>query len=814
MHGLIILLVLSLPLPVWAATYWVSQSASGQHCVNSSSNPGAGSSSQTIGQGLGCLGSGDTLLINSGTYNERIISGIPSGSGEGSRTIIRPAPGATVTMRPNFGDGVVFIGNGLSYITIQGPNFIFDGGSLPDSAGVMELGYGGGQSHHINLIDIELKNALLASNLNIKAANCDISTFHQLIRVNSHHAGTQPGLTGAGAHGMYLSSSDNLIQGGEFHDQPHGWGTQSYCDPGGTIQGSPDRNVFIGVKFYNNSANGVGLLNGTDCEVVNSLFYNNGGDGLRVNTNSSKVYNNTSYDNDGTGISCLGGSSADIHNNLSVSNGGNFQDCNNFSADDISSNNPNLFFVSAAGGDFRINTAGSPAVNAGVACTGCPTTDIEGHTRSAKPTIGAYEFAGGVPPIDPQGLVAWYKFDEGVGTQVNDSTTFGHTGLMNTAGWIAPGIIGPFAGLFNGSRYVQVTNTAGLKPSQHFGLAAWIRMTATDTNACDIATMGDSYALRIVPNGNLETMYYDGSDWPTLTTTTLNTPTNPMNPLSGTNHLVVATKDASGLRLWLNGAQVGFFATTGSIDYSLGANFQMGRHGNGHTLYDCTGVIDQVRVYDTFLTQTDVDNILDEQPTGVGFTMPNSVWTAANAPEGQLVSAVNGDVSQNITAPIGFRGEIRRIGSQVVEFFPPTCRSFHAGVWGGWTPITDSLGSVGVRLHADTVKVMGDQTLQQLLPTGGLTHVNGIFVESPMVTTFKITLGDQQRTEVETRLAFGAPLVAGDLVQCLYSRENGAPFDAYGPGSPPDSFSTLSLQGLQPPSSVHMGVRTGGVRIQ
>jgi hypothetical protein len=95
-------------------------------------------------------------------------------------------------------------------------------------------------------------------------------------------------------------------------------------------------------------------------------------------------------------------------------------------------------------------------------------------------------------------------------------------------------------------------------------------------------------------DGNLSGFYDNGRTWIEVTTTGLNV-------ADGRAHHVSLTKDAVGLRLRLDNAEVAFLPTTEPIRYRFGPDLYVGVHGNRSDRH-FTGRIDQVSVFDTPIT--------------------------------------------------------------------------------------------------------------------------------------------------------------------------------------------------------------------
>jgi hypothetical protein len=159
---------------------------------------------------------------------------------------------------------------------------------------------------------------------------------------------------------------------------------------------------------------------------------------------------------------------------------------------------------------------------------------------------------------------------------------------------------------------------------------------------------------------------------------------------------------------------------------------------------------------------------------------------------------------------LGLRCNVKRNGSTITEFFPPACRKLPAGPW---TQLSNSFGTLGVRILHDTAIGMGNPTTVPFgandpIPAGGFTAVQGKFYADTLDPLQTIAVPNGHYTVVETRLEFGAPAVAGDQFQCKYLRQGGADFDSYG-----TSVQTITLTAPPAQSSISgVGMRGAGAR--
>ena len=158
---------------------------------------------------------GDKLAIREGTYNEVInTQAIPTGTSSSPVTITAYS-GETVTLKPSSGYAAIqIVGNSRKYITFN--RLIIDAANTTDYAvnldGVMESGAG-----HIRFTNCEIRNAPRSGVLIGRRSN-----FNEFINCNIHDNG-RDGVS----YGLYIQSSNNLIEGGKIHHNS-GYGVHIY----------------------------------------------------------------------------------------------------------------------------------------------------------------------------------------------------------------------------------------------------------------------------------------------------------------------------------------------------------------------------------------------------------------------------------------------------------------------------------------------------------------------------------------------------------------------------------------------------------
>ncbi len=232
-------------------------------------------------------------------------------------------------------------------------------------------------------------------------------------------------------------------------------------------------------------------------------------------------------------------------------------------------------------------------INAMVA-TGSYTYDVTSNSITANSTESG----------TPIGLVSYWPFNEGTGTLADDS--YGtNAGTVNGANWIQ-GISGT-ALEFNGtSDYIGLPNNTSLRPA-NISLAAWIYPGTLGGQLPIIAletTTGLDEGAKLALNDGLIQLYIGtGIDEVQYLTGTV-TQTNEWYHVAGTYN---GTRTA----LSINGQEVDSELLTGDITYTITRDMRVGSWDVGTPKY-FDGKIDEVRVYDTALTEQEIADLYEE----------------------------------------------------------------------------------------------------------------------------------------------------------------------------------------------------------
>ena len=248
-------------------------------------------------------------------------------------------------------------------------------------------------------------------------------------------------------------------------------------------------------------------------------------------------------------------------------------------------------------------------------------------------------------------LVAQWKLDESSGTSAADATGNSHTGTVTgTTGWTSGIINNGFS--FNGTTKIQASGLMGSPTS--FTLAAWVNLTSAGGNGAEVISLGDCAVIRLDVSSSTRAYFYDGSSWQRVSYS---------KTYAGTGwHHFAATFDGSTktYTLYVDGVQVATATFANTVSFAgLGSNTVLGRHGNGGSGYDLTGVEDDVRVYNYALSATEVGDLygmlgrwkLDETS---GTTATDSSPMANNG-------TYAGGVTLNASGPFPGTGARRRL---------------------------------------------------------------------------------------------------------------------------------------------------------
>jgi hypothetical protein len=209
-----------------------------------------------------------------------------------------------------------------------------------------------------------------------------------------------------------------------------------------------------------------------------------------------------------------------------------------------------------------------------------------------------------------KGLAGYWKFDEGSGTNANDSSVNGNTGtLVSTPTWTTGQINGGLT--FNGANYVSTTQTPLTSTVPNgFSVFVWLQSPNADAWAYD---MGGSSALNLMTSAT--------GTYCRIRDTSLGFFSTPRSTINGDgnwhNFGCIFNRAANVLTLYVDGVSSGTVSTSGFTAFDNGgAPFYLG--GRSYASGGINGSLDEVRIYDRALSADEANQIYSlTTPTGV-----------------------------------------------------------------------------------------------------------------------------------------------------------------------------------------------------
>jgi hypothetical protein len=267
--------------------------------------------------------------------------------------------------------------------------------------------------------------------------------------------------------------------------------------------------------------------------------------------------------------------------------------------------------------------------------------------------------------FDPNSnLVSLWKFDEGSGTDANDSAGTNHGTLNGAPNWVA-GKIGPYALDFNGvSDYVEVPDGPFLDGMDALTIMAWIKTGSSNYMGVinkyvhnSGNNLHDSYCLKISDGGAVYFQYAPGDAYVIKVS-------NATVADDLWHHIVGVYTGAEG-SIYIDGNEVSL--SRDDFDPGGGLNntsevLRIGCSNNNGSLNEFfAGTIDDVRIYDKALSNEGIKELYEggltyeatnpnpaDEATGVSITADLS-WTAGSG-------ATSHDVYFGTSSPGVFQG--------------------------------------------------------------------------------------------------------------------------------------------------------------
>src|SRR6266511_1496066 len=359
-----------------------------------------------------------------------------------------------------------------------------------------------------------------------------------------------------------------------------------------------------------------------------------------------------------------------------------------------------------------------------------------GYNASSEATAS---FSQATTGTISSGLVAYWKFDEGTGTTAADSSGNGNTGtLANGPSWTS-GIAGN-ALYFDGTDdNVTVADSNSLDLTNSFTFSAWVNPASAFTDFRSILAKNYKYYLYASSTGFCGDGSALGGFYEVMDTVACQPSSLPVNTWT---HLTL-TYNGSVLTLYRNGGAVATANVSGTLSSSTGT-LQIGASEYGEYFQ---GLIDEVRVYNRALTNTEIQTIYQQAAVSLPFD-----YSLSNSGDQSVVagSSVKNTIPATLVSgssqAVSF--SVSGLPSGATGFFSstsctPTCSTVFSINTSGSTPIggfpitVTSTGGGMTRKTACTLSV----TLALTVATPTITPNGGNFSGSVSVAMQSATSG-------------------------------------------------------------------------
>jgi CSLREA domain-containing protein len=329
------------------------------------------------------------------------------------------------------------------------------------------------------------------------------------------------------------------------------------------------------------------------------------------------------------------------------------------------------------------------------------------------------------------GLLGYWKLDEGSGTIASDSSGYGHDGtLHNSPIWSTdtPSMMDfsdPYVLGFNRTdsvEYVTMSGTTQIDQAQELTLSTWVNLGSTPAGS------GYTY-MRFITLGNEKAVLryadLDGSGklqfYMKIDESILSVAVDPVWQTDTWYH-VAGTYDGSNMRLYLNGVEQGSYSTSGTV--ANGDGIILSGSGADENL---DGLMDDVRVYNRALSATQIGDMADGKHP-----------TTSQATTSQTSTLdINGDLTLNsgtlVYESINLAGDFTRNGG-VFEIGGGTVTFDGSGTQ---TLDTDNIAFHDLTVISGAALNLGDKTLPTV---EGVLANNGSLLQTKDVNQNVTTL--------------------------------------------------------------------------
>jgi hypothetical protein len=254
---------------------------------------------------------------------------------------------------------------------------------------------------------------------------------------------------------------------------------------------------------------------------------------------------------------------------------------------------------------------------------------------------------------------AAYAFNEGSGNTTADASGNGNTGTLSAPSWTTAGHYGN-ALSFNGANgYVEAANSNSFNPGTAATFSAWMMVLAANADVSSVVnkwsqSIDDEYLFGLNSSNHLTFAWQTtgGNVWgqPSYNMVSGNTQV----PLSTWTYITVV-RNGPAISFYINGnLDASFSAAADANPFRSGINtLRIGGQSRGSVSRVFNGTIDEVRIYNQALTQTQIQadmNAPIHTPA-----VPPSITTQPNSQTITAGQTATFSVTASGTAPLGYQ---------------------------------------------------------------------------------------------------------------------------------------------------------------
>lgn len=277
-----------------------------------------------------------------------------------------------------------------------------------------------------------------------------------------------------------------------------------------------------------------------------------------------------------------------------------------------------------------------------------PTTipSITSSTRPGSPSTGDAYFE-----TDTQNYIIsngsnWYVYN------YDDTTAFSNNLSLS----------------FDGSNDYVATNYKPSSSATALSISYWMKSTSYSGGAAAFSVEGypdteKSFRFNFTPTGTFYVTVSNGSaSYNNTTESATNSPTQGINLFDGSWHHVLGTLNGQSVKVYVDGVEE--FTLTSTVTYAGGDQtypYYIGMLGNGYPSYYWNGELDEVSVFETELSSSDVTAIYNSGvPTDLTSYSPVGWWRMGDNDGGTGTtitdqgSGGNNGTLINMASPNGF----------------------------------------------------------------------------------------------------------------------------------------------------------------